>query len=514
MRWALCLSSLVIILIAAAVAATIVQGIYSEAIDNIQDQITMSSQEISRFVADKIQAAQVLADRAERLIQDGDDTNGFRAVAEQMKPFYDTGVFSGIGIADLDGTLYAFDGKTYDISGNEILEEALKEKCFVSSPTYSREDGMEIIAFVAPVIREERLIGIMVGSQRVADMQKDLAGDFYRGNGFCHIVDNNGNVIIHSPNPGSDPELVNIFEKIRNESRDPAEAEAQIAQLSRDFLAGDPGLLNLDLIPYSKLLGYISIPEYSDWNVLCVIKKSDIWLQSRNLIAKVLLLAAGAIAVMVGLMIYLYMARRQSRQRLEKAAYCDNVTGGWNYNYFRERAPGLLEENKNAAYVILRFDINHFRSFNDRFGYETGDRLLKCIYRAAVQKFPEAKGQLTARMYSDEFVTLCRAENAPRSAEELDMLLAGVRGELDAARTVSLSLGIYAIEDPGEYLDNMVDKARLAQKYYKRNPLEHSCAYSGELLHMAASQAAIWRRRCTEPWRKGSSRLGSSPRWM
>lgn len=73
------LSSLVIILIAAAVAATIVQGIYSEAIDNIQDQITMSSQEISRFVADKIQAAQVLADRAERLIQDGDDTNGFRA---------------------------------------------------------------------------------------------------------------------------------------------------------------------------------------------------------------------------------------------------------------------------------------------------------------------------------------------------------------------------------------------------------------------------------------------------
>lgn len=88
------LSSLVIILIAAAVAATIVQGIYSEAIDNIQDQITMSSQEISRFVADKIQAAQVLADRAERLIQDGDDTNGFRAVAEQMKPFYDTGVFS------------------------------------------------------------------------------------------------------------------------------------------------------------------------------------------------------------------------------------------------------------------------------------------------------------------------------------------------------------------------------------------------------------------------------------
>jgi len=64
---------------------------------------------------------------------------------------------------------------------------------------------------------------------------------------------------------------------------------------------------------------------------------------------------------------------------IEKLSYTDSMTGVYNYRYFYKR---LIEEilrakryNRDLALVLL--DIDNFKIFNDKYGHQTGDIVLK-----------------------------------------------------------------------------------------------------------------------------------------
>jgi len=68
---------------------------------------------------------------------------------------------------------------------------------------------------------------------------------------------------------------------------------------------------------------------------------------------------------------------------IEKLSYTDSMTAVFNYRYFYKR---LIEEilrakrfGRNLALVIL--DIDNFKIFNDKFGHQTGDLVLKRLAR-------------------------------------------------------------------------------------------------------------------------------------
>jgi PleD family two-component response regulator len=71
----------------------------------------------------------------------------------------------------------------------------------------------------------------------------------------------------------------------------------------------------------------------------------------------------------------------QARERLERLAVRDELTGLYNYRYLQTR---ISEEFKRAERYreplsCAMLDIDHFKSFNDRFGHDVGDRVLKAV---------------------------------------------------------------------------------------------------------------------------------------
>ncbi len=484
------LPCLAIILLGLAIAESIVKNIYAEAIANIKEQIAMNCSEVSTLVTNKMHAAQVLAEEAGQLIQGPEDTAGFRAFAEDMYLLYNTGMFDGLGIIDRDKTLYAFQQKTYDAQDVPSVDEALAGKSFISPPFLSKETGQPIVVFYAPVYQEGRIIGVIVGSQQVAHLERTLTKDFYRGLGYCHIVNNAGEVILHSVNPASDQHLTNLFDKIRS-FMPPEESKALVATMQEDFVSGRQNIVHLKKAKDKQIVGYMSVPSYTDWNVICIIEERKLWGASMPLLIKILALTSGAVVILLLFLTYLNLNRRHAQLRLEQVAYGDEITGGKNLHYFQQQAPILLQKNKNTPYFILRFDIDRFKHFNNSFGYAMGDQLLKALYQLVSEFYPPEKDQLVARMYSDEFVVLAQDTGELDPICELYGLMSHVGSRIGLTYVLHFSLGIYRIADNAEPLEDMLNKAHLAQRYYKENRLERSYLYSETLLQAMTDDSTM-----------------------
>lgn len=93
-----------------------------------------------------------------------------------------------------------------------------------------------------------------------------------------------------------------------------------------------------------------------------------------------------------------------ARERLERLAIRDELTGLYNYRYLQSR---LSEEFKRAERYreplsCAMLDIDHFKTFNDRFGHDVGDRVLATVAQRLVEAVREV--DVVARYGGEEFL--------------------------------------------------------------------------------------------------------------
>ena len=139
-------------------------------------------------------------------------------------------------------------------------------------------------------------------------------------------------------------------------------------------------------------------------------------------------LGAGAIVVLGSMLIVgrrLHVLLRESIERriaqeelssqlsvaldqLDRIAATDELTGVAN----RRRFIGLLErciaEAATVSTCIVLFDIDHFKSVNDRFGHGVGDEVLRHV--AAAIRASLRAGDLVGRVGGEEFAILCSTD--------------------------------------------------------------------------------------------------------
>jgi diguanylate cyclase (GGDEF)-like protein len=112
---------------------------------------------------------------------------------------------------------------------------------------------------------------------------------------------------------------------------------------------------------------------------------------------------------------------------------------------------GLLEEEVNQTtrnqrpLGIIMLDLDHLQNFNHRFGYDTGDQLLRqfgCLLQTVIRQ-----GDIVYRFGNNEFILILR--EAPlhvvqRRAEQLRRTIRNleVQKEIIPSEQVTLSLGV------------------------------------------------------------------------
>jgi diguanylate cyclase (GGDEF)-like protein len=110
-----------------------------------------------------------------------------------------------------------------------------------------------------------------------------------------------------------------------------------------------------------------------------------------------------------------WLALEDAQATLRQMAYRDELTGAWNRRYLNHFLGDRLEHARRDRHqlTVMVFDIDDFKSFNDQFGHDAGDiilretiRLLGSVIRA---------GDRVCRIGGDEFAVVFADMEAPRN---------------------------------------------------------------------------------------------------
>jgi diguanylate cyclase (GGDEF)-like protein len=154
------------------------------------------------------------------------------------------------------------------------------------------------------------------------------------------------------------------------------------------------------------------------------------------------------------------------QQQLQEQAERDWLTGLHNRRYFARELERLLTEQRDGWFSLAVVDLDHFKSINDRYGHEVGDRVLVRV--AALLCDVLRQSDIVVRSGGEEFLVLMPVTEARAAIGCCERIRRRIRDEswdhIAAGLAVTASIGVASTDDP----DQLVALARSAdQRLYE-----------------------------------------------
>jgi diguanylate cyclase (GGDEF)-like protein len=174
----------------------------------------------------------------------------------------------------------------------------------------------------------------------------------------------------------------------------------------------------------------------------------------------------------------LSLANLRLRLSLREQAVRDWMTGLYNRRYFEEVLRHELSRSARTheSLTLALLDIDHFKAFNDSFGHEAGDEVIKAVARQLLG-FVRSY-DIACRVGGEELAVLMPRAHLQETSERLDQLRERIgKVELqhdgNALPAITVSIGVAALGEggSGEDILRRADVALYAAKHGGRNRL-------------------------------------------
>jgi diguanylate cyclase len=205
---------------------------------------------------------------------------------------------------------------------------------------------------------------------------------------------------------------------------------------------------------------------------------SDQKAQSSSLLILLLVVLTGSIG-------YWAVKTKRVQMSLRRMAETDALTGIFNRHHFTQLSDKTLELSARAGedVALIMFDLDHFKSINDRFGHDTGDWVLKRVAENC-RTFCRRIDHL-GRIGGEEFAILlsgCDLRSAMRVAEDCRVRMASIDTQSSGHKfLVTASFGVTASSLSGYDLAKLLSHADKMLYRAKREGRNRVCAFDGEV---------------------------------
>jgi diguanylate cyclase (GGDEF)-like protein len=164
--------------------------------------------------------------------------------------------------------------------------------------------------------------------------------------------------------------------------------------------------------------------------------------------------------------------------KAEKEAITDPLTDLFNYRYFIHQLNREIsrDQRHNSIFSLIMIDIDFFKNYNDAFGHQAGDLILRRIAQAIMEN--TRTSDIVCRYGGEEFVIISpelSKQDAKRMAEKLRQIVEKL--ELPQIKTVptgklTISSGVASFPEDGNTTYQLIlnaDKAMYKAKETGRN---------------------------------------------
>jgi len=153
---------------------------------------------------------------------------------------------------------------------------------------------------------------------------------------------------------------------------------------------------------------------------------------------------------------------------------CDSLTGLWHHGYFQYMLDQQMKKSasEKRPFTLLMIDIDNFKKFNDTFGHQTGDAILKNIPN--VFRVISRKIDTIARYGGEEFAIILPNTKKTEALVLAERLRKSVE-ESDSLKDITISIGIASFPEDGEKKEVLISNADRALYEAKRTGKNKVC---------------------------------------
>jgi diguanylate cyclase (GGDEF)-like protein/PAS domain S-box-containing protein len=169
-------------------------------------------------------------------------------------------------------------------------------------------------------------------------------------------------------------------------------------------------------------------------------------------------------AIGIAEQIGLALANLHLREKLRAQSIRDPLTGLYNRRHMdlilRRELSRAKRNDGNLTVTIV--DVDHFKKFNDTYGHDAGDLVLKAVAKALEQRVRDV--DLVCRFGGEEFVIVLPEISRDMAIKRMEMLLVAIR-ELDVKQagrslgSITASFGVAIYPDQGIDAESLLKSA-------------------------------------------------------
>ncbi|MBI4981648.1 MAG: diguanylate cyclase [Candidatus Omnitrophica bacterium] len=160
---------------------------------------------------------------------------------------------------------------------------------------------------------------------------------------------------------------------------------------------------------------------------------------------------------------YNFLRVSMEKQTFFKMSVTDGLTGLFNISYFKillETEIILTKSNPNNTFCILMADVDHFKNFNDTYGHQTGDIVLK--ETANVIKNSVRSTDVVARYGGEEMIVLLRGASLRFGLSVAEKIRRAIENNPvrihETVHHVEMSLGVAVFKSKDD-IDTVIKRA-------------------------------------------------------